>query len=62
MGDGGEIGACERAGMQGDNMTGPIAKDKAVDVFLFRTRSVPLVLPPFQPQPVLRQLHPPYLR
>ena len=43
-----EIGACERAGRQEGIMTGPIAKDKEVDVFPFSTRPVPLILPPFQ--------------
>ena len=54
-----EIGACERAGREEHNMTGPIAKDKEVDVFPFWTRAVPLMLPPFQPHPVLCQLHSP---
>ena len=37
MGDGGlrKIGAHERAGRQEGIMTGPIAKDKEVDVFPF---------------------------
>ena len=54
-----EIGACERAGRQEHNMTGPIAKDKEVDVFPFWTRAVPLMLPHFNHRPVLCQLHSP---
>ena len=61
MGKWGEIGAFERAGRQEGIMTGAIAKDKEVHVFPFRTRALPLMLPPFnhKPHPVLCQLRPP---